>query len=74
MSECGLHVEGGALTPARASARRQMGRDELVHYRFIEVLKRQMLVGEPMRKVSDGMEIRARARGGIPAPLHIRAV
>ena len=69
MSQCGLHDDGGAWTPARASARRQMLRDESVHDRFIELLKRQVLVSEPVRKVSDGVEIRAGVRGGIPAPL-----
>jgi len=43
--------------------------DESTHHRFVETSKRQMLLGEPMRKVSDGVTIRAGDPGRIPVPL-----
>jgi hypothetical protein len=66
MSQCGLHKDDRPLTSAWTLARGQMCRQESAHHRFVETSKRQMLLGEPMRKVSNGVEIRFGDRGEIP--------
>ena len=72
MSQSRLHGDNRPLTPARTSARGQMHADEPGHDRFVEISKRHLLFGEPVRKVSNGVEIGARDRAGIPVPLQIR--
>src|SRR5215813_6188508 len=74
MSESSLHHDDRPLTPARTSAGWQMRADESTHHGFVEASKRQMLLGEPVRKVADGVTIRDGDRGRIPVPFEIRAI
>jgi hypothetical protein len=74
MSQCGLNDDDRPLTPAWTLAIGQMCREESAHHRFVDTSKRQVLLGEPMRKVSNGVEIRTGDRGGIPVALQIRDV
>jgi hypothetical protein len=74
MSERGLNGGDRALTPSWTATRGEMRREKSAHDRFIETTNCQVRVGEPMRKVSNGVEVRGGARGGIPVSVQIGAV
>src|SRR5947209_19290926 len=74
MSECGLNGGDRALTASWTATCGEMCREKSAHDRFIETANRQARVGEPMRKVSNGVEVRGSARAGIPVASQIGAV
>ena len=61
MSERSANGGDRALTPSWTATRGEMRREKSAHDRFIETTNGHAGVGEPMRQVANGVEVRGGA-------------
>src|SRR5713226_1280636 len=69
-----LNHEHGPLTPARTAALGQVRDEKSTHDRFVETSKLEVLLGQPMRKVSNRVTIRVCDSRRVPVLLQIDLV